>query len=67
VATGRYGFLVSDEYQAYWDVIRQGQSIFLRKDSAYRLGALTELLDSGFLVQSPQFAEWCASRLAAIV
>ncbi|HTD09654.1 MAG TPA: glycosyltransferase family 2 protein [Solirubrobacteraceae bacterium] len=65
VSTGRYGYFVSDEYQRYWEGISQGESLILRKDSARELEALTELLDSGFLVHGPQFAEWYAARLAA--
>ncbi len=65
VSTGRYGVYTSDEYKRYWDEISQGREIVLRRDTARRLGATSELLDSGFLVSGPQFEEWAAGRRAS--
>ena len=56
--SGRYGYLTSDEYRAYWSVLERDADLNLRGPSARRYADPSQLLDEAFLVASPAYREW---------
>ena len=62
VATGRYGYLTSDEYKKYFDGLLGKDRLSMKTATTRRLKDVNQLVDEGFLVVSKRFDEWIADR-----
>lgn len=65
VASGRYGYLTSDEYAAYWAVLSRQPDVNLRRETAREWTSVEELIQSGFLVVSSAYRRWVAEHAGA--
>lgn len=55
VATGRYGYLTSDEYVRYGARLGQSGDLQLRSETSRAYSSAEALIDAGFLYASPQY------------
>ena len=60
--TGRYGFVTSDEYRTYWDVLSKDPGLNLRLPTARKYSGTEQLLREGFLVASREYLDWVESH-----
>ena len=65
VASGRYGYLTSDEYAAYLNGLERSPALQLKLESAKRLHDVDQLADEGFLIVSPAYERFAAGRAAS--
>lgn len=65
VASGRYGYLTSDEYAAYLNGLERSPALQLKLESAKRLHDVDQLVDEGFLIVSPAYERFAAGRAAS--
>ena len=64
-ADGRYGWLTTDEYQAYARIMRDNPELRMMSDASRRYQGPEQLVAEGFLESSPAFANWAATCAAA--
>lgn len=58
-SSGRYGFLTEDEYIAYRRGLLKSPRLTLKLETARALAEVNELVESGFLVASDRYTNWC--------
>ena len=58
VRTGRYGFKVDDEYEAYAKTLRDNKRLSLKLESAQRFVCLEPLINARFLIVSANYRQW---------
>ena len=59
VETRRYGYFTI-QYELYWKTLQEDPQRRIRLDTAHVLTTIKSLLDTGFLVASPNFLQWVA-------
>ncbi len=57
-SSGRYGWLTSDEYEAYAAIMKDNPQLVLKGERSVRLDRLEQLVEEGFLQVSPAYAAW---------
>ncbi|HZY25563.1 MAG TPA: glycosyltransferase family 2 protein, partial [Bacteroidales bacterium] len=60
VKTDRYALSAGHEYKKYWEGLQEDPDINIKSKSkaACKLEELTDLIENGFLVVSPQYMQW---------
>lgn len=62
VASGRYGYLTSDEYAAYLKALERSPRLQLKLDTARRFKDVDQLVEEGFLAVSPPYQRLAAGK-----
>jgi hypothetical protein len=65
VASGRYGYLTSDEYASYMRGLERSPDLNLKLANARRLENVDQLLQDDFLIVSPAYERYVASGVPA--
>lgn len=58
VESGRYGFLVNDEYQAYFNGIKAHKNLNFKTPTSRRLNNIEQLIHEEFIVVSNAYLSW---------
>jgi glycosyltransferase involved in cell wall biosynthesis len=62
VRTDRYRVSAGEEYRQYWARLTERPDLSLKQATARRFEGVNNLLDTGFLVVSPEYRRWVAAH-----
>lgn len=64
--TGRYGNVTTDEYKAYWEVLKRNPNLSLKTATARRFTGLEQLIEEEFLVVSNKYRHWANAHARGV-